>query len=65
MPTDSKKWIYNSQFSIAIENYIDEDWFSEKLLGCFVSLSVPIYIGCPNILDYFDARGMIIVRASA
>jgi len=63
MPTDSKKWIYNSQFSIAIENYIDDDWFSEKLLGCFASLSVPIYIGCPNILDYFDARGMIIVHS--
>ncbi len=63
LPTDSKKWIFNSQFSIAIENTQQEDYFTEKLLGCFISLSVPIYIGCPNILDYFDAKGMIIVNS--
>ena len=63
MPTDSKKWVFNSQFSIAIENSTEEDWFSEKLLGCFEALTVPIYIGCPNILDYFDPRGMIIVKS--
>ena len=63
MPTDSKKWIFNSQFSIAIENTQQEDYFTEKLLGCFISLTVPIYIGCPNILDYFDAKGMIIVNS--
>lgn len=63
LPTDSKKWIFNSQFSIAIENTQQEDYFTEKLLGCFISLTVPIYIGCPNILDYFDAKGMIIVKS--
>lgn len=63
MPTDSKKWIFNSQFSIAIENTQQEDYFTEKLLGCFLSLSIPIYIGCPNIAEYFDVRGMIIVNS--
>ncbi len=63
MPTDSKKWIFDSEFSIAIENTPQEDWFSEKLLGCFMALTVPVYIGCPNVLDYFDSRGMIVVRS--
>lgn len=63
LPTDSKKWIFNSQFVIAIENTQQDDYFTEKLLGCFLSLSVPIYIGCPNVSEYFDTRGMIIVNS--
>ncbi len=63
MPTDTKKWVYNSQFNIAIENTVQEDYFTEKLLDCFISLTVPIYIGCPNVLDYFDPKGIIIVHS--
>lgn len=62
MPTPSKKYIFNSQFNIATENIVQEYYFTEKILGCFVSLTVPIYIGCPNIYDYFDPRGMIVVK---
>lgn len=31
-------------------------------MDSFISLTVPIYIGCPNIAEYFDKRGMIIVN---
>ncbi|MDP2193353.1 MAG: glycosyltransferase family 10 [Alphaproteobacteria bacterium] len=62
LPTDSKKWIFNNQFNIAIENTRQEDYFTEKLLGCFLSKTIPIYIGCPNIGDYFDTRGMFIAK---
>lgn len=62
LPTDSKKWIFGSQFTIAIENTKQENYFSEKLLGPFLALCVPIYIGCPNIKDYFDERGMFIAK---
>ena len=62
LPTDSKKWIFGSQFTIAIENSRQENYFSEKLLGPFLALSIPIYIGCPNIKDYFDERGMFIAK---
>ncbi|MDF3033305.1 MAG: hypothetical protein K0R76_259 [Alphaproteobacteria bacterium] len=62
LPTDSKKWIFGSQFTIAIENSRQAYYFSEKLLGCFMALSVPIYIGCPNIGEYFDTRGMLIAK---
>lgn len=62
VPTDSKKWIFGSQFTIAIENSRQENYFSEKLLDPFLALSVPIYIGYPNIKDYFDERGMFIAK---
>ena len=63
MPTSSKKWVFNSEFNIAIENTRQEYYFTEKILGCFISLTVPIYMGCPNISNYFDPRGMIIVQS--
>ncbi len=62
LPTRSKKWVFGSQFHIAIENAKQKDYFTEKLLGAFLSLCVPIYIGCPNITDYFDERGMFIAE---
>jgi len=62
LPTDSKKWIFGSQFTIAIENSRQEYYISEKLLDCFLALSIPIYIGAPNIRDYFDPRGMFIAK---
>ncbi len=60
MPTSSKENLFQKQFSIAIENSVQENYFSEKILDCFMALSVPIYIGCPNIANYFDHRGIII-----
>ncbi len=63
LPTDTKKWIFNSQFNISIENTRQHNYLSEKLLGCFVSLTIPIYLGCPNVRDYFDERGMFIAES--
>ncbi|RZI46048.1 hypothetical protein [Candidatus Finniella inopinata] len=62
LPTDTKKWIFDSQFNIAIENCRQVNYMTEKLLGCFVSLTIPIYLGCPNVRDYFDERGMFIAE---
>lgn len=52
LPGGKKKWIFQSQFNIVVENSQQCNYFSEKLLGCFWTLTVPIYIGCPNISDY-------------
>ncbi len=62
MPTQSKACLFGSQFSIAIENTRQHNYFTEKLLGCFYTLTVPIYIGCPNITDYFNPKGMLIAK---
>jgi hypothetical protein len=38
------------------------NWFTEKLIDCFQTKTIPIYLGCPNIGDFFDTRGMFIVK---
>jgi hypothetical protein len=55
--------LFNSQFHIAIESLSVENYFSEKLIDAFITKTVPIYYGCPNIGDFFDTRGMIIADA--
>ena len=40
---------------------MDKDYyFTEKLLDCFLSGTIPIYWGCPSIGDFFNTKGMII-----
>jgi len=46
-------------FSIAIENDIVPGYFTEKILDCFLTGTVPIYLGDPKIGKYFDERGII------
>ena len=62
LPTDSKKWLFQSQYHIVIENCRQRNYITEKLLHPFIALTVPIYIGCPNVSDYFDVRGMLIAE---
>lgn len=47
-------------FSIAIENGSHKNYFTEKILDCFLTGTIPIYKGCPNIEQFFDIRGIII-----
>lgn len=46
-------------FSIVVENSDVPDYFSEKILDCFATGTVPIYNGMKNIGNYFDANGII------
>ena len=47
------------QFSITIENSKSKYYFTEKLLDCFATGTIPIYWGCTNIGDFFDERGIL------
>lgn len=42
------------EFSIAIENCIEDHWITEKIGDCFTSLTYPIYCGAPNIDKYYN-----------
>ncbi|HET6244689.1 MAG: hypothetical protein H0V01_14295 [Bacteroidetes bacterium] len=53
--------IYPSKYSIAIENYTDYDYFTEKIADVFLSWSMPIYYGCKNIVKYFPPDSMILI----
>ena len=46
-------------YSIAIENVSVPSYYTEKLLDCFATRTVPIYWGAPDISDHFDIRGII------
>ena len=47
------------RYSIVIENCRRNYYFSEKLIDCFVTGTIPIYWGCPSIGLFFDKTGMI------
>lgn len=46
-------------FSVAVENGAYNGYFTEKILDCFLTGTVPIYLGAPNIGDYFNLDGII------
>lgn len=52
----------NYMFSFAIENVKEDFYFTEKLLDCFVTGTIPIYYGCPSINNFFNEKGMIIIN---
>jgi hypothetical protein len=50
------------QYSLVIENSRQNNYFTEKLCDCLITKTIPIYYGCPNIADYFDTTGWIILE---
>ena len=49
-------------YSIAVENHVDELYFTEKVLNCFATGTVPVYLGAQKISKFFDADGIIPFR---
>lgn len=47
------------QYSLAIENSSTPDYWSEKIADCFLSFTVPLYFGAPNIGKYFPENSYI------
>jgi hypothetical protein len=50
------------KYSIAIENSSHHRYFTEKITDVYLSYSMPIYWGCPNITDYFSSDSMVILE---
>ena len=46
-------------FSIEVENSFLPNYFTEKLLDCFATGTIPIYWGCPNLADHFNPEGVL------
>lgn len=46
------------RYHIAIENSTSSNYWTEKLADPFLTLTYPIYHGCPNILEYFPAQSV-------
>lgn len=48
-PGSEKKRLWNSMFSICIENSSNRGYHTEKIIDAFLSKTFPIYWGCPNL----------------
>jgi hypothetical protein len=48
-------------FSVVIENGIYESYFTEKILDCFATGTIPVYLGSPDIQNYFNMDGIILL----
>jgi hypothetical protein len=46
-------------YSISIENCRKDFYFTEKIIDCFATGTIPIYWGCPSIGNFFDKKGII------
>jgi hypothetical protein len=47
-------------FSIVIENTKSPWYFTEKIIDCFKTGTIPIYWGCENISHFFNPEGLLI-----
>lgn len=47
------------RFSVVIENDFQPGYFTEKLLDCLATVTVPLYRGAPDIGCFFDERGFL------
>lgn len=56
---DKIEGLKDYMFSFAIENTKEDYYFTEKLIDCFMTGTVPIYYGCPSIAQFFNPNGII------
>lgn len=58
---DGKKQVWNTHkmFHVAVENSKHNNYFTDKVLDCFGTKTLPIYWGAPNIGEWYDERGII------
>lgn len=61
-PEDKTGVFKGFQYHIVVENVCQNNYFSEKIIDCFVTKTIPIYVGCKNIGNFFDERGIVQVN---
>jgi hypothetical protein len=47
------------RFSFAVENDTYDTYFTEKILDCFATGTIPIYMGTKKVSEYFNPNGII------
>jgi hypothetical protein len=62
-PFERKEDVLNDYyFSITIENGKYETYFTEKIMDCFATGTIPVYYGTNDIGDYFNKEGIVILQ---
>ena len=49
------------KYSIAIENSVIPGYFTEKIADCYLTHTMPLYYGCPDIQQYFDEGSFTLI----
>lgn len=47
------------RYAIMLENDITSYFFSERLINCFLTMTVPIYLGATKLHEFFNTDGII------
>jgi hypothetical protein len=64
-PWPNKKWkvnVFDCMFHIVIEGFKNDHYYSEKLIDCLITKTIPIYWGHTEIERYFNPVSMIRVN---
>jgi hypothetical protein len=59
---DKLDTIRKYKFSLCLENGQYPGYVTEKIVDCFIAGVVPLYLGAPNITDYFPSDSFIDLR---
>jgi hypothetical protein len=57
-----KVMVFDCMFHVCIEGFKNSYYYSEKLIDCLITKTVPLYWGCTVIGEYFNEHGFIIVN---
>lgn len=49
-------------FSVAMENEISDVYYTEKILDCFLTGTIPIYWGTKKIINFFNPDGIVFLN---
>lgn len=65
---DGSKWLENKsdslkdyRYQVVVENGVFDYYFTEKIMDCFVSMTIPVYLGARKIGDFFNLDGIILI----
>lgn len=50
------------KFSITVENCHHPGWWTEKVIDCFATKTIPIYYGDRSVLEHFDPNGIVFIE---
>jgi len=53
------------RYSLCIENGRERNYYTEKIVDAWLSWTVPIYYGCPNLTDYYPREAFIEIDITA
>jgi len=57
-----RNYISQYKFMICFENSSLKNYLTEKLVNAYISGTIPIYWGCPNVEDYIDISSILYLR---